>query len=116
MLGGGARGLHHFTEMVGSDMHITINWQGTADKLLEMDPPIVYRIDTSIPDYVVSELMDKVPDFSRAYLEDGFSVEEFADFGPVRFFRDSFEAGWSYLLETIKERRKIIELAEERVD
>ena len=116
MLGGGARGLHHFTEMVGSDMHITINWKGTADKLLEMDPPIVCRIDTPIPDYAVSELMDKIPDFSRAYLEDGLSVKEFADFGPVRFFRDSFEAGWSYLLETIKERRKIIELAEERVD
>ena len=31
-IGGGARGLHHFTEMVGSDCCVTINWKGTADE------------------------------------------------------------------------------------
>ncbi len=25
-IGGGARGLHHFTEMVGADARITIHW------------------------------------------------------------------------------------------
>jgi hypothetical protein len=40
-IGGGARGLQCFTEMVGSDSCIAINWQGTADALLEQNPPVV---------------------------------------------------------------------------
>lgn len=38
---GGARGLHHFTEMVGVEGAVTINWKGTADKLIEADLPVV---------------------------------------------------------------------------
>lgn len=108
MLGGGARGLHHFTEMVGADMHITINWIGTVDRLIESDPPVVYRIDTPAPQYVVDELLAKIPDFRRAYLEDGLTIEEFKDFGPVVLFRNSFIKGWNYLLKTIKEHRERI--------
>jgi transaldolase len=33
MLGGGARSTGHFTEMVGGDMHVTINWS-TAEELI----------------------------------------------------------------------------------
>ncbi len=105
MLGGGARGLHHFTEMVGSEMHITINWIGTADKLIEADPPVVYRMFNPAPPKVVDELLEKIPDFRRAYMEEGLSVDEFEDFGPVALFRDSFVKGWTYMLKTIKERR-----------
>jgi transaldolase len=106
MLGGGARGLHHFTELVGSEMHITINWRGTADKLIESDPPVVYRIDNPAPQYVIDQLLEKIPDFRRAYLEDGLAVDEFKDFGPVVLFRNSFLKGWSFLLERIRERRE----------
>jgi len=79
MLGGGARGLHHFTEMVGADIHITINWIGTADRLIESDPPVVYRINTPAPQYVIDELLAK-----------------------------SFVKGWNYLLKTIEDRREKI--------
>ena len=106
MLGGGARELHHFTEMIGSDMHITINWKGTADKLLETNPPVVYRMDTPAPDYVIDELLEKIPDFAKAYLEGGLEVSEFKDFGPVVLFRNSFTEGWDYLVRTIEERMK----------
>ncbi len=106
MLGGGARGLHHFTEMVGSEMHITINWKGTADKLIELDPPVVYRMFNPTPKYVIDELLNKIPDFKRAYLEDGLDIDEFKDFGPVDLFRSSFIKGWEFLLTKIKERRK----------
>jgi len=108
MLGGGARGLHHFTEMVGADMHITINWKGTADKLIELDPPVVYRMFNPAPQHVIDELFKKIPDFKKAYLEDGLNVEEFAGFGPVNLFRTQFINGWNYLLKTIKERREKI--------
>jgi transaldolase len=105
MLGGGARGLHHFTEMVGSDMHITINWKGTADKLIELDPPVVYRMFNPAPDHIVNELLEKIPDFKKAYIEDGLEVDEFKDFGPVNLFRTQFMSGWEYLLKVIKEHR-----------
>jgi len=90
MLGGGARGLHHFTEMVGSEMHVTINWTGTADKLIEVNPPVVYRMFNPVPQKVIDDLLEKIPDFRRAYMEDGLTVDEFKDFGPVVLFRDSF--------------------------
>jgi len=108
MLGGGARGLHHFTEMVGGDMHITINWKGTADKLIQNNPPVVNRMDAEAPKHVVDELSEKVPDFRKAYSEDGLTVEEFKKFGPVKLFRDSFVEGWDSLLKVVKERRENI--------
>lgn len=105
MLGGGARGLHHFTEFVGGAMHVTINWQGSADKLLESDPPVVYRIDTPVPEYVIRECMEKIPDFRKAYMEDGLKVDEFMDYGPVELFRSQFIRGWDEMLAAIRERR-----------
>ena len=41
-------------------------------------------------------------------MEEGLSVDEFENFGPVVLFRDSFVKGWTYILKTIKERRKKI--------
>ena len=43
-ISGGARGLHHFTEMVGADAVVTINWQGTADTLIQQDPVVVLSL------------------------------------------------------------------------
>jgi transaldolase len=102
MLGGGARGLQHFTEMVGGALHVTINWSGTADKLIELDPPVLCRMDEPTPEYVLDELMRALPDFTRAWRSDGLSVDEFADFGPVALFRSRFIAGWDKLLEAVK--------------
>ncbi len=105
IIGGGARNLHHFTEFVGSDMQITINWVGTADKLIDQDPPVVSRMDTLAPQRVIDELLEKIPDFRRAYLEENLSVEEFNRFGPVQRFREAFIQGWNFLLSTIRYRR-----------
>jgi len=104
-VGGGARGLHHFTEMVGGRVCITINWVGTADKLLEKNPPVVYRLFNPVPQKVIHELMEKLPDFKRGYLEDGLPIEEFEDFGPVQLFKSAFTKSWARVLEIIKERR-----------
>ena len=106
IVAGGARGLHHFTEMVGGKVCVTINWEGTADKLLEMDPPVVYRLYNPVEQYVIDELMEKLVDFKRGYLEDGLEIEEFEEFGPVELFRSSFLKSWRRVLELIKERRK----------
>ncbi|NPV55121.1 MAG: hypothetical protein HPY76_00405 [Anaerolineae bacterium] len=104
-IGGGARGLHHFTEMVGGELIVTINWEGTADKLIEQDPPVMYRLFNPVPQRVIAELMEKLPDFRRGWLEDGLLPEEFEDFGAVQLFRDSFLKSWYRVLDLIKERR-----------
>jgi len=104
-VGGGARGLHHFTEMVGGDLVVTINWRGTADQLLESDPPVVYRLFNPVPQKVIDELMEKLPAFKKGYLDDGLSVEEYHHFGPVDLFRNSFLKSWYRVLDLIKERR-----------
>lgn len=105
LVAGGARGLHHFTEMVGGDVCVTINWRGTADKLLEADPPVVYRLFNPVPQKVIDELTEKLPDFARGYAEDGLSIEEYEDFGPVEHFRSGFVRNWNKILGIAAERR-----------
>ena len=105
MILGGARGLHHFTEMVGGELVVTINWEGTADKLIEQDPPTMYRLFNPTPHRVIAELMEKLPDFRRGWLEDGLTLDEFEDYGPVQLFRSMFMQSWNRVLGLIKERR-----------
>ena len=102
---GGARGLHHFTEMVGGKVCCTINWEGTADQLLMQDPPVVYRIYNPVPKKVIDELMDKLPDFKRGYLEDGLDIEEFETFGPVNIFRSTFIKSWERVSDMAIQRQ-----------
>jgi transaldolase len=108
-VGGGARGLHHFTEMVGGKVCITINWEGTADRLIEQNPPVVNRLFNPVPHRVIDELLEKLPDFKRGYLEDGLALEEFETFGPVILFRSSFEKSWRRVLQIIAERRAVLQ-------
>jgi transaldolase len=104
-VGGGARGLHHFTEMVGGHLVVTINWTGTADRLLDTNPPVVYRLFNPVPNRVIDELVEKLPDFKRGYLEGGLGEEEYEEFGPVALFRGSFIKSWRRVLDLAKERR-----------
>jgi transaldolase len=104
-IGGGARGLHHFTEMVGADCCITINWKGTADLLIEQDPPVVQRFFQPTPDSVIDELLEKVIDYRRGYLINAIKPEEYEDFGPVVHFRKMFEEAWNNSLKFVKNTR-----------
>ena len=104
-IGGGARGLHHFTEMVGSDSCVTINWKGAADLLIEQDPPVVQRFLLPTPESIIDELLEKVEDYRKGYLVNAIKPEEYEDFGPVVYFRTMFEKAWSNALDFIKKRR-----------
>lgn len=104
LLGGGARTIRHFTDFVGGDFHITINGS-TAQELIERDEPAVSRIDIETPPQILNELLEKLPDFRRAYHEGGLPVEEFADYGPVQLFRNNFIAGYERLLEEVAAQR-----------
>ena len=103
---GGARGLHHFTELVGAPWSITINWAGAADKLIEQDPPVVQRALAPVPPAVIDALCEKIPDFRKAYEAKALKPQEYEAFGPVALFRSNFETGWRKALELIAQRRK----------
>lgn len=104
-IGGGARGLHHFTEMVGADCVVTINWTGTADKLLEMDLPVVSRFFNPVSNQVTDTLIERIPDYRKAYFVNAISPAEYEDYGPVVLFRSSFESAWKNCLALIAEKR-----------
>ena len=102
LLGGGARGLHHFTEFVGGACDITINWKGTADELIRLDAPVLSRMDARENELVIDELLAKSEVFRKAWLRDGLSLDEFENFPPVRLFRGQFEDGWAALVKEIE--------------
>jgi transaldolase len=99
-LGGGARGLQHFTNFVGGDLHVTINWS-TAVELNETQKEVQNGIDTAYPSSIVDELLEKLPNFKRAYEPGAMSVESFADYGPVMLFRTMFMNGYSRLVDSV---------------
>ncbi|MGI6696373.1 MAG: transaldolase family protein [Christensenellales bacterium] len=105
MLGGGARGPQHFTEFVGGDMHITINWS-TAVELNANNTDPVDAIDNEADPAVVKALMEKLPNFKRSYDEDGMKPEEFEDYGPTMLFRTQFLNGYSRLIDAIELAKK----------
>ncbi len=104
-IGGGVRGLHHFTEMVGADVCITMNWQNQAEELLKLNLPVVPRFFNPVPEEYLEELLTKVVEFKKAYLENGLNVSEYEHFGPVEYFRDMFVSAWENALEIIEQTR-----------
>jgi transaldolase len=104
LMGGGARGTHHFTELVGGALHVTINWS-TADEIIAANQPVISRIDAAAPQAIVDELCAKLPDFRKAYEDNGLSIEEFGEFAPLQFFRNMFVKGWDTLADTVRESR-----------
>lgn len=105
-ISGGARGLHHFTEMVGAAAVVTINWKGTAEDLLLQDPPVIQRFLQPTPASVVDELCAKLPDFRKAYFVNGIEPEEYEHYGPVVLFRSMFESAWEKARGLIAARRR----------
>lgn len=103
-INGGARGLHHFTEWVGADISTTINWKGTAEDLVKLNPPVVSRFDCPVPDRVVDSLM-RTPDFAKAWLPDGIEPHEYEEYGPVVLFCSSFRKAWKSATARIGELR-----------
>ena len=67
-------------------------------------PPSRGRIAVA-PQAIVDELCAKLPDFRKAYADDGLTIEEFGDFAPLQFFRNMFVKGWDALADAVREQR-----------
>ena len=106
MMGGGARKLEDFTELVGGALAVTINWDGTADVLIDRDGPALSRIGMQVDGSLVAELTAAMPEFARAWDLDGMKPAEYYDYGGVALFRNAFMKGWDRLLAFVSERRR----------
>lgn len=102
---GGARGIHHFTEMIGAKAAVTINWKGCADTLIKQDPVVVPHFLRPTPASAINELLTKVPEFRRSYDINSITHEEYRNFGPVVLFRSMFEESWQNACNAVAERR-----------
>ena len=107
MISGGVRENADFTDFVGGNIAVTVNWlgNGSASSLLEADPRVVSLINAPVPDTVLDELRRKLPEFVRAYDIGALAVDEYADFGPVDLFRSNFLTAWDKALAAIAKRR-----------
>jgi len=72
----------HWTELVGGDVILTIPhaWQVRFNASgIVPEARIAEPVDPS----TVRELLERIPDFGRAYEPDGLSIDEFDGFGPT---------------------------------
>jgi len=106
MLGGGARGPHHLTELVGGSMQATLNWKSFVEAI-EGPQVVEDRIHVPVDHELVERLRAALPVFRAAWDGDGLRDADFIDYGPVRHFRDQFVSGWQHLTDTIAERRRV---------
>jgi transaldolase len=82
----------HWSELIGGDVVISppYKWQLRFNA---SDVAVAPRMDEPVDPKVVEELLNKFPDFRRAYIEDGLSAQEFDTFAPtVRTLRQFIEA------------------------
>jgi transaldolase len=103
MLGGGALHPSHFTEMVGGNMHVTLN-PDIVRTLVDLDGPVVSRLEVPAPPDVVAELSEKLPAFRQAIAEDGLAPDEYKSYGPLDLFRTIFINGYTKLVRAVEER------------
>jgi transaldolase len=108
LLAGGARIPFDLTGLAGAAVHATINWSTIAE-ILAQDPPPTASFADPIDPGIVRLLEDAFPEVRAALRIDGLDPAEFVAFGPVRFFRDIFIAGWRQVQAAIVEARTVPE-------
>jgi transaldolase len=81
-----------WSEFIGGDVVISppYKWQVRFNA---SDVPVIPRMDNPVDPKIVDELLRKLPEFKRAFSEDGIAIEDFDTFGPtVRTLRQFLEA------------------------
>ena len=70
----------HWSEFIGGDVILTIpyNWQ---KRFNASDVEVIERMDNPVDPAIIRDLYDHLPDFRKAYDEDGLSVDEFDTYG-----------------------------------
>jgi transaldolase len=102
LLAAAYRNFYHWTEFVGGDVSLTMphEWQV---KFNESGHRPVPRMHEPVKEEILEGLYGKIPDFRRAYDEDGMTPEEFDGYGAtVRTLRQFIE-GWHSFVAVIRD-------------
>lgn len=105
LMGGGARGIRHFTEMVGGAMHVTVNYS-FIEELNALNLDIANKMDEESGKEAVQELLEKLPYFRQAWEVDAQRREDFEAYEPFLYFEKSFLKAWDLVKEEIRALRK----------
>ncbi len=92
----------HWSEFIGGDVILTIpsNWQKLFNN---SEVKVVGRMDDPVAPEIIAELHRRVPDFRKAYDEDGMTVEEFDTYGATMRTLRGFIASYHELTRVIRE-------------
>lgn len=102
LLSAAYRNFYHWTEFVGGEVSLTLphEWQV---KFNESGVKPVPRMQEPVKPEIVDALYTRLPDFRRAYDEDGMTVDEFDSYGAtVRTLR-SFIGAWHDFVAVIRD-------------
>ncbi len=102
LLAAAYRHLGHWSELIGGDIVLTIPYEWQL-KINASDIEVQERMSHPVPEALVEELYQKIPDFRRAYDENGMTPEEFDGYGAtVRTLR-AFIAAAHELMGILRE-------------
>lgn len=102
LLSAAYRNFYHWTEFVGGDVTLTLPWEWQVRYNGSGVRPVP-RMQEPVAEEILEALYTKIPDFRRAYDENGMTPEEFDSFGAtVRTLR-SFIQGWHDLVAVIRD-------------
>lgn len=74
------RHLGHWAELIGGDIVLTIPYEW-ALKINASDIPVIERMHDPVEPQIIETLYARIPDFRRAYDEDGMTPAEFDSYG-----------------------------------
>jgi transaldolase len=102
LLAAAYRHLGHWSELIGGDIVLTIPYEWQL-KINASDIEVKERMSTPVDPKIVDMLYSSLPDFRRAYDENGMTPEEFDGFGStVRTLR-AFIAASHELMGIVRE-------------
>jgi transaldolase len=94
------RNPYHWLEFIGSKIVLTIPY-GWQVKFNSSEYEITNKADASVPGTIMKKLM-KLPEFIKAYDEDGLNVEDFEHYGAFTATINQFLNGYDDLCKLIR--------------
>lgn len=89
----GLRSVHYLAEMAGADMVFSLQAR-VQGMVIESNMPQIERINEEVPEQIIQRLR-RIPEFVRAYDENGMQPEEFISFGVTQKTLSQFLwTGW----------------------